>query len=95
MEIDSREMDNFKALANDVMLPGIKKEDGVLVMYALAQKNDPTQVSILEVYADSVAYEKHIGTQHFLKYKTESKNMVKSLRVINVKPILLGSKSQK
>jgi quinol monooxygenase YgiN len=95
MEIDSREINNFKALAKDVMLPGIKKEDGVLVMYAVAQKNAPTQVSILEVYADSVAYEKHLNTQHFLKYKTASGKMVKSVTFINVKPILLGSKPQK
>jgi quinol monooxygenase YgiN len=77
------------------MLPGIKKEPGVLVMYAVAEKNQPAHVSVLEVYANSAAYEKHLNTPHFLKYKTESKDMVKSLKLIDVKPILLGSKLQK
>jgi quinol monooxygenase YgiN len=95
MEIDSREIDNFKELAENVMLPGIKKEPGVLVMYAVAQKNDPTHVSILEVYADSVAYDKHLRTQHFVKYKADSGKMVKSVTFIDVKAILLGSKPQK
>lgn len=92
MEIDSNETENFKELAQGVMLPGIKKEPGVLVMYAVAEKNKPGYISILEVYANAAAYEKHLNTSHFLEYKAGSKNMVKSLKLIDVKPILLGSK---
>jgi quinol monooxygenase YgiN len=95
MEIDSNEVDNFKELLQSVMLPGIKKEPKVLVMYAVAEKNQLTHVSVLEVYANSAAYEKHLNTPHFLRYKTESKNMVKSLKLTDVTPILLGSKLQK
>lgn len=95
MEINSNEIDNFNRLAQRVMLPGIKTEPGVLVMYAVAEKNEPTRISILEVYANSAAYEKHLNTPHFLEYKAKSKNMVKSLKLIDMKPILLGSKPQK
>lgn len=95
LEIDLNEVGNFKELAQSVMLPGIKKEPGVLVMYAVAEKNQPTHISVLEVYANSAAYEKHLNTPHFLKYKTESKNMVKSLKLIDLTAILLGSKPQK
>jgi quinol monooxygenase YgiN len=94
MELASNETDNFKQLAQAVMLPGIKKEPGVLVMYAVAEKNNPALISILEVYANSAAYEKHLKTSHFIQYKTESKDMVKSLKLIDAKPILLGSKPQ-
>jgi quinol monooxygenase YgiN len=95
MEIDSgRQIDKFKGLAQSVMLPGIKKEPGVLVMYAVAEKKKPTNISILEVYADSTAYERHLKTPHFLKYETESKDMVKLLKVIDAQPIQLGSKPQ-
>jgi quinol monooxygenase YgiN len=95
MQIDSRSIERFTELAKTVMLPNIKKESGVLVMYAVAEKNRPTHISILEVYADSSAYEKHLTTPHFQKYKKESEHMVKSMRLIDVKPIFLGSKPQR
>jgi quinol monooxygenase YgiN len=94
MEIDSTEYDNFNRLAKTVMLPGIKKEPGVLVMYAVSEKLKPTRVTILEVYRDAKAYEDHRQTPHFIKYKEESKEMVVSLKIVDVKPILLGSKPE-
>jgi quinol monooxygenase YgiN len=94
IKIDSGAIDDFARLARTVMLPGLKKEPGVLVMYAVAEKNDPTHVDVLEVYADSLAYQMHIKTQHFLAYKKESGKMIRSLTLTDVKPILLGSKPQ-
>jgi quinol monooxygenase YgiN len=94
MEIDANSVERYSDLAKTVMLPGIKKEPGVLVMYAVAEKNRPIHISVLEVYSDSTAYKRHLNTPHFLKYKKESRSMVKSLRVIDVTPIFLGSKYQ-
>lgn len=94
MEIDPKETESFRKLVQRVMLPGLKNEAGVLVMYAVAEKNAPTHISILEVYASSAAYEKHLNTPHFLKYKAWSTNMVNVLKMIEVKPIFLGSKPQ-
>jgi 4-carboxymuconolactone decarboxylase len=94
MDLDPSRVDNFKALAQRVLLPGIKKEPGVLVMYAVAEKKRPAKLSILEVYASHAAYEMHRNMAHFLQYKTQSKEMVYSLTIIDVLPILLGSKSQ-
>ncbi len=94
MEIDSNSVERYRKLAKTVMLPGIKNELGVLVMYAVQEKNQPTHISILEVYANSTAYENHLKTSHFLKYKKESERLVKSLKLIDVTPIFLGSKPQ-
>lgn len=94
MEIDSSSIAAFRNLANNVMLPGIEKESGVLIMYALSEKNAPTHVTVLEVYPNRTSYENHLKTQHFLKYKRESEKMVRSLKLIDVSPILLGSKPQ-
>jgi len=94
MEIDSNSIDRYSELAKTVMLPGVTKEPGVLVMYAVAEKRQPTHISILEVYANSTAYEKHLNTPHFLRYKKESASMVKSLRLVDVTAIWLGSKTQ-
>ncbi|MEJ1238417.1 antibiotic biosynthesis monooxygenase [Chryseolinea sp. T2] len=94
IELDPNSISDFNSLANYVMMPGLKTESGVLVMYAVAEKNNPAHISILEVYEDSDSYSKHIKTPHFLKYKDQSAKMVKSLKLIDVNPILLGSKPQ-
>jgi quinol monooxygenase YgiN len=94
IELESNGVENFNKLGNTVMLPGIKEEPGILVMFVVAEKENPTRVSILEVYEDLAAYNKHIETRHYLKYKKGAKSLVKSLKFIDVDPILLGSKPQ-
>lgn len=94
IELHSNAVENFNKLGRTVMLPGIKEEPGILVMYAAAEKENPTRVSILEVYESLAAYNTHITTPHYLEYKESAKTLVKSLRFIDVDPILLGSKPQ-
>jgi quinol monooxygenase YgiN len=94
IETEQHAIESFRKLANTCMLPGIKNEPGVLVMYAVAEKNRPTSISILEVYESVAAYEKHLKTAHFLKYKEDSNKLVKSLQLIDVNAIHLGSKPQ-
>jgi quinol monooxygenase YgiN len=56
---------------------------------AVADKTSPTDITILEIYADTAAYEAHITTAHFKKYKETVKDMVKSLELVDVN--LIGS----
>ena len=51
---------------------------------AVADKSSPTDITILEIYADTAAYEVHITTAHFKKYKETVKDMVKSLELVDV-----------
>lgn len=94
LKIDPAKLDEFRRLAQEIMLPGIKKENGVLFMYAVSEKKEPYRISILEIYADQVAYENHLKTPHFKQYKTASQTMVTSSKMIDVKPIRLGAKSR-
>jgi len=55
-------------------------------------KGQPTQVRIFETYAKQAAYEAHLQTAHFKKYKTETQGMVKSLKLVETVPIMLGAK---
>src|SRR5690606_26117253 len=50
IELNANAIEDFNELGNVVMLPGIQNEPGILVMYAVSEKNNPTTVSILEVY---------------------------------------------
>jgi len=55
-------------------------------------KNHPSQVTILEIYANNNAYQAHLKTPHFLKYKNGTLHMIKSLQLIEVDPIAFGLK---
>jgi len=48
------------------------------------QKENPTQVRILEIYASREAYDSHLKTLHFQKYKTTTLKMVKSLKLVEM-----------
>ena len=53
----------------------------------MLQKDHPSQIRILEIYANKEAYQAHLKTPHFLKYKTTTKEMVKSLRLIDMEAL--------
>lgn len=74
------------------MKSAIEKEPGVLSYHAVANKKDPSQITILEIYADTAAYQMHIKTPHFLKYKETVKDMVQSLELIDVDLIARANK---
>jgi len=70
----------------------MRVEPGVLTFYAVYEKNNPTHLTILEVYANTDAYKSHLETAHFKKYKTTTRDMVKSLELVDAAPIELLSK---
>ena len=67
-------------------------EPGVLTLYATYEKDAPHHVTILEIYADSVAYESHLKMPHFQKYKQGTIEMVQELKLVDVKPLIPGLK---
>jgi quinol monooxygenase YgiN len=46
----------------------------------------------MEIYADQAAYEAHLKSSHFLKYKTATATMVRSLTLHETTPIALRPK---
>lgn len=49
---------------------------------------------MFEMYTDEAAYKAHLETSHFKKYKATTQQMVKSLKLIETTPILLGAKTK-
>lgn len=92
LTIDSAQLENYSILLKEAIETAIKIEPGVLTLYAVAEKNKPTHITILEIYADENAYKSHIKTTHFLKYKNGTKNMVKSLELVDTTPLIPGMK---
>jgi len=92
LEIDADQLSAYTAALKEEISTSIRVEPGVLTLCAVAVKDQPTQIRIFETYADRAAYESHLQTPHFKKYKTETANMVKSLELLETDPILLGTK---
>ena len=61
----------------------MREEPGVLMMYSMQNKLQPNKISILEIYADRAAYERHIKTAHFQKYKQGTLSMVQKLELLD------------
>jgi len=90
--IDSVQLENYNALLKEEIETSVRLEPGVLTLYAVAEKNNPTHITILEIYADTVAYKLHLQTPHFIKYKNGTKDMVKSLELVETIPLVPGMK---
>ena len=93
LEIDPAQLQAYRAALQEEIAASIRMEPGVLDLYAVAVNDPPTQVRIFETYADQAAYEAHLQTSHFKKYTSETQGMVKSLKLIETDPILLGAKA--
>ena len=94
LEIDPAQLDTYKAALKEEIEASIRIEPGVLTLYAVTLKDQPTQIRIFETYADIAAYNSHLETPHFKKYKSATQGMVKSLRLFEAEPIVLGAKSK-
>ena len=90
--IDSTQLENYNALLKEEIEASVRLEPGVLTLYAVSEKNNPTHITILEIYTDTVAYKAHLQTPHFIKYKTGTKDMVKSLELVETTPLVPGMK---
>lgn len=86
--IDSAYLESYKVFLTEGIQTALRVEPGVVTLYAVSEKEKPTHFTILETYASNEAYEAHIKTPHFLKYKNATLHMVKSLELISTVPLL-------
>ena len=94
LRIDPYQLEFYKAALKTQIETAVREEQGVLTLYAIAEKSSPTHITIFEVYADAPAYKSHLETAHFKKYKTITKSMIKSSVVTACIPIALGAKGR-
>ncbi|UOQ79878.1 MULTISPECIES: putative quinol monooxygenase [Hymenobacter] len=87
IEVEATSLEKYKAILKEESRESMKLEPGVISIYPMYQKENPTQIRILEIYASREAYEAHLKTPHFLKYKTTTLNMVKALKLTEMDAI--------
>ena len=94
LEVYPDQVAAYKIALKEEIETSIRVEPGVLALYAVSVKDHPNQVRLFESYSNQAAYQSHLQTAHFRKYKVQTQSLVKSLTLIETDPILLGSKSQ-
>jgi quinol monooxygenase YgiN len=94
LKIDSTQLEKYKAALQEEIETSIRMEPGVLTLYAVAEKKNPAHITIFEIYANPDSYKSHLETPHFKKYKSLTKDMIKSLELVETDPIILGAKKK-
>jgi len=94
IKIDSVYANEYRAALAEHARVAVQVEPGVLALQAVYDKADPTKVTVFEIYASEEAYQTHLKTPHFLKYKNGTLKMVKSLQLVEVAPIALEIKQK-
>ena len=92
IRVDADQLKSYNAFLKEEIEMSLHLEPGVLSLYAMAEKNDPTRITIVEIYADETAYKSHLQTPHFRKYKEGTLDMVKELELLDVDPLIPGLK---
>ena len=87
IQVNPAYLDEYMKYAVEVGTTSLLTEPGVLTMYAVADKENPCNITILETYSSQDAYKKHIASEHFQKYKQGTLHMVDSLVLDDVTPL--------
>lgn len=87
IEVYPEYLEEYMKYATEVGEVSLRTEPGVLTMYAIREKENPNMITILETYANREAYESHIASEHFQKYKQGTLHMVKKLTLSDQTPL--------
>lgn len=93
LEIDPLHLAEYRRLLAEEIEASVSLEPGVLMLHAVAIAGAPEKIRLLEVYASRAAYEAHLTTPHFARYKSGTSHMVRSLRLIDAEPIKMRAKA--
>ncbi len=92
IEVDPAQLTEYCRFAEECGRMSMAKEPGVLFMYSMSDKRQPNKITILEIYADRAAYESHIKSPHFQKYKQGTIKMVQKLELLDQTPLIPNMK---
>ena len=87
IEVYPQYLTEYLAFANEVDRLSVEREPGVVCLFPMQSADDSTHIRILEIYASEEAYQQHLKTDHFQKYKQGTLHMVKDLKLPTMKPL--------
>ena len=86
IEVYPQHLKEYLEFANEVDRLSVEREPGVVCLYPMQSAEDSTKIRILEIYASEEAYQQHLKTDHFQKYKQGTLHMVKDLKLPRLTP---------
>ncbi|MCR4921402.1 MAG: antibiotic biosynthesis monooxygenase [Bacteroidaceae bacterium] len=87
IEVYPQHLKEYLLYANEVDRLSMEREPGVVCLFPMQSAEDSTLIRILEIYASEEAYQRHLRTDHFQKYKQGTLHMVKDLKLPTMKPL--------
>ena len=87
IEVYPQYLQEYLSYANEVDRLSVEREPGVICLFPMQSAEDSTRINILEIYASDDAYQQHLKTEHFQKYKQGTLHMVKSLKLPTMQPL--------
>lgn len=84
IEILPEYLEDYKSILRQEAAASVKIEPGVIAIFPMFQQKKPTEVRIIEIYANKAAYQSHLQTPHFQHYKTTTLKMVKALKLVDM-----------
>ena len=87
IEVHPEYLTEYLSYANEVDRLSVEREPGVVCLFPMQSAEDSTHIRILEIYASDEAYQKHLKTDHFQRYKQGTMHMVKSLKLPTMQPL--------
>lgn len=84
IEILPERLSEYNHILKEEAAASVKIEPGVIAIFPMYQEQNPTQIRIVEMYANKEAYQSHLQTPHFQHYKTSTLKMVKSLKLVDM-----------
>lgn len=92
LQIKPDQLEAFTAAVKEEMEAALRLEPGVVAIYAVAEKGDPTKWTFFEMYVDEDAYQVHRDTPHFQKYFHATKDMIADRVLLEAVPVELRDK---
>ena len=87
IEVYPEYLKDYLEAARTVGAESVRKEPGVVCIFPNQVKDDETKIRIMEIYRNKEAYQHHLSTPHFQTYKQGTLHMVKSLNLLDIKPL--------
>jgi quinol monooxygenase YgiN len=87
IEVVPEYLEEYLSILKEESKASVELESGVISIYPMYEKENPTEIRILEIYSDRKAYESHLETPHFKHYKSTTLKMVKSLKLVDMDAI--------
>ncbi|MFC2406767.1 MAG: putative quinol monooxygenase, partial [Cardiobacterium sp.] len=83
----------YDQIGDENIRTSLAKEPGTLAIYSVKQKTNPQMAYMIEIYADDAAYQTHIQSPQYRKFREVSPQILTDHKhKYNIEPQYLGDK---